>query len=261
MRGRDLVEQDNESATKVAVINAHMAQRLWPGQNPLGKRFRFGREGDFIEVAGVARDGRYVMLGEEPRPFFYLPFQQHYSSPVTLHVRTVNNPAGVLPAIRQALRQLDPHLPIYDVRTMEDHLRASAFALMPLRMGATLAGVQGLLGLLLAVMGIYGVVSYVVSQRTREIGIRMALGAQTFDIIRAVVREGLHLTLYGIGIGLTAAMALVHFLRTLLYGVNPTDALVFTGVTILLASAALLACYVPARRATKVDPMVALRYE
>src|SRR5262249_1394725 len=198
LRGRDFTERDNETATRVAIVTARMAERLWPGQDAVGKRFKWNANGDFWQVIGVARNARYVMIGEEPRPFFYAPLAQRHASPVTLHLWTEGAPAALTPAVRDVLRQLDADLPIYNVRTMEEHLNDSAFAVMPLRFGAVLAGAQGLLGLLLAAMGLYGVVSYVVSQRTREIGVRVALGARRLDILRLVVRDGFRLTLIGL---------------------------------------------------------------
>jgi predicted permease len=261
LRGRDFNQFDIETATKVAIINATMAERLWPGQDPLGRRFKSGAEGDLWQVVGVARNAKYVMLGEEPRPFFYAPLAQRHVSPVTIHLWTDVAPSALTPAVRDVLRQLDPDLPIYNVRSMEDHLNDSAFAMMPLRYGAVLAGAQGLIGLLLAAMGLYGVVSYVASQRTREIGVRVALGARNFDILRLVVRDGLRLTLIGLAIGLVVSLGLAAILTKALYGLAPAATPVFAAITILLAGVATLACYLPARRAMKVDPMTALRCE
>lgn len=261
LQGRNFTRQDTETTPKVAIVNQLMAQRFWPGKDPLGQRFHFGRNGELIEVVGVARAGKYVMLGEEPRPYFYLPLRQNYTSPITLHLQTEGDPGSVIAALRQVLRDLDPHLPIFNVRTMEEHLRESAFGLMPLRLGATLAGVQGLLALALAILGVYGLVAYVVGQRTREVGIRMALGAQKFHVLRLVLREGLVLTLVGAGIGLVAAVGLKVAISKVLYGLAPASAPVFAGVILLLAVVALMACYLPARRAIRVDPIVALRYE
>ena len=261
LQGRDLEARDDAQAPRVVLINQILARRLWGEESPLGKRLRFGRGDDLREVVGVVRDGKYFLLGEEPRSFVYLPLAQHYSPSATLHVRTDGEPLALVPAIRQALADLDPNLPIYNVRTMEEHLRQSALALMPLRMAATLAGVQGLLGLGLAVMGIYGVVAFVVSQRTREIGIRMALGARRMDVLRLVVRDGWNLTLVGLGIGLALALLLALGLSRLLYGLNPMNLPVFAGVALVLAAVALLACYLPARRALRMDPVVALRAE
>jgi len=265
LSGRNFTQRDSETAPKVAIINAVMAERLWPGPNALedalGKRFKLGVDGDFWQVVGVARNAKYVMLGEEPRPFFYTPLAQRHVSPVTLHLWAAGDPAALTPAVRDVLRQMDANLPIYNVRTIEQHLNESAFAMMPLRFGAALAGAQGLLGLLLAAMGLYGVVSYVVSQRTREIGVRMALGARGYDILRLVVRDGLRLTLIGLAIGLLVSLGLTAILTKLLYGLTPAATPVFAAVIVLLAAVALLACYLPARRAARVDPMVALRCE
>jgi putative ABC transport system permease protein len=261
LKGRDFTQFDSETSTKVAIINATMAERLWPGQDPLGRRFKFGVESDFRQVVGVARNAKYVMLGEAPRPFFYAPLAQRRVSPVTLHLWADGDPAALTPAVREVLRQMDPDLPIYNVRTMEDHLGDSAFAMMPLKYGAVLAGAQGLLGLLLAAMGLYGIVSYVVSQRTREIGVRVALGASRFDILRLVVRDGFKLTLIGLAVGLLVSLGFAAILTQVLYGLAPAAAPVFVAVALLLAGVAMLACYLPARRATKVDPMVALRCE
>jgi predicted permease len=260
-RGRSFTDQDNVSRPRVAVINALMAERLWPGQEPLGKRFQLNRDGPLVEVMGVVPTAKYVMLGEEPKPYCYLPLAQHYLSSVTLHVRARGLPASLLPAVREVFAGLDPHLPVYDVRTMDEHLRQSVFAFLPLRMGATMAAVQGLLALGLAVMGLYGVVSYVSTQRTREIGIRMALGASRRDIRQLVVRDGWKLTRVGMIVGLVMALLLSQGLSRLLYGLNPLNPLVYAAVLLLLGGVAWLACYVPARRATRVDPMTALRCE
>ncbi len=261
VQGRDFEARDDAPAPRVVIINQTLARRLWGEADPIGKRLRFGRGDDLREVVGMVRDGKYLLLGEGPRPFVYTPLAQHYSTPATLHIRAEGNPLALVPALRKVLADLDPNLPIYNVRTMDEHLRQSALALMPLRMAATLAGVQGLLALGLAVMGIYGVVAYAVGQRTREIGIRIALGAQRLDVLRLVVREGWHLTLIGLGLGLALALVLALGLSRLLYGLNPMNVPVFGGVLVALAGVALLACYLPARRALRVDPVVALRAE
>ena len=259
--GRAFEENDDREARKVAVVNATMARQLWPGQDALGKRFRFGRDGDWIEVTGVARDGRYVMLAEAPRAYFYLPAAQHYRTPMTLLVRAALDPAALAGPLQALLRELDPDLPVYNVKTMVSHIRESVFGLMPLRMAAALAAVQGMLGLLLAVMGLYSVVAYAAGQRTHEIGVRMALGARRRDVLRLVVRDGLRLTLVGVAVGLLLAFGVGFGLSRLLYGVTAAPAPVLLGVTALLVGVAGLACYLPARRAARVDPMVALRYE
>ena len=259
--GRALGQEDDREGRKVAVVNRTMAQKLWPGQEALGKRFRFGRDGDWIEVVGVARDGRYVMLAEAPRAYFYLPVAQAYRSPMTLLVRSAQDPAALAAPLRALLRELDPDLPVYNVKTVESHIRESVLGLMPLRMAAAMAAVQGMLGLFLAVMGLYAVVAYAASQRTHEIGVRMALGARRRDVLRLVVRDGLRLTRVGVALGLLLALGVGFALSRVLYGVTTAPALVFVGVTTLLVGVAGVACYVPARRAARVDPMVALRYE
>jgi predicted permease len=260
-RGRAFERNDNQGSRPVAVVNGVMARTLWPGQDAVGKRFRFGRNGDWTSVVGVAADGKYVMLAEEPRTYFYLPLDQHYRSPITLIVRGASDPSALVKPLQDLLRELDPDLPIFNLRTMERHIRESVFGLMPLRMGATMAAVQGLLGLFLAVMGLYAVVSYAVTQRTHEIGVRMALGAEPGDVLRLVVREGMRLTSVGVAIGLLVAFGVGFGLSRVLYGVSAVDAGVMAGVTALLVGVAGLACYLPARRATRVDPVVALRYE
>jgi predicted lysophospholipase L1 biosynthesis ABC-type transport system permease subunit len=209
----------------------------------------------------VVADGKYLMLGEEPRPYFYLPLAQRYQSPITLMVRAAGDPDALVAPLRGTLRELDPDLPLFNVRSMEDHVKNSVFGLMPLRMGAAMAAGQGAIGLLLAVMGLYAVVSYTVSRRTREIGVRLALGARRGDVVRLVVRDGLRLTIIGVVIGLVFSLGLGLVLSGALYGVNAMDVGVYAGVTSLLLVVSALACYLPARRATRVDPLVALRTE
>lgn len=261
VRGRSLDATDNERSRLVGMINETMARKLWPGDDAMGKRFRFGRNGDWIEVVGIVSDGKYVMLGEEPRAYFYLPLAQRYRSPITLMVRSPSDPLSLVGPVQGILRNLDPHLPVFNTRTMDAHVRDSVFGLMPLRMGVSLAAGQGLIGLFLAVMGLYAVVSYSVTRRVREIGIRMALGAERTDVLRLVVREGMRLTLVGIVLGLLGSVGLGLVLSQVLYGVKPVDAGVFAGVTALLLAVSALACYMPARRATRVDPLIALRAE
>jgi predicted permease len=261
IRGRILDRRDDERSRRVAVVNESMARRLWPGQDAIGRRFRFGRNGPWIEVVGVAADGKYVMLAEEPRTYFYLPLAQEYRSPMTLMVRSASEPEALVKPLQRLLGELDADLPVFNVRTMDAHVRESVFGLMPLRTGATMAAVQGVTGLLLAVMGLYAVVSYTVTRRIREIGVRMALGAQPGDVVRLVLREGMRLSLVGIAIGLLIAFGVGFVLSRVLYRVTPVDAGVFAGVTVLVLVVSALACYVPARRATRVDPLIALRYE
>jgi predicted permease len=259
--GRDLNEQDQEGKTRSVVVNETFARRFFPGANPtenaLGKRFRTSPDGDFWQIAGVAKDGKYWNIGEDPRAFVWFPIGNQLAFN-TLIVRTTARPESVIGAIRGEFRNLDPNLPVTNVKTLTEHMNLSLF---PARAVAALLAAFGLLALTLAAMGIFGVISYAVSQRTREIGIRMALGAGAKEIFKLVVGQGLTLTLIGVGAGLTLAFIGTRFLSSLLYNVSAVDPLTFAGVTLLLAVVAFLACYFPARRAMKTDPMIALRYE
>jgi predicted permease len=261
LRGRGFTRQDDASHPRVAVINQTLAGQFWPGADPTGRRFRLRHSGQLVEVVGVVPDGKYLMLGEAPRPYFFVPMDQSYRSPMSLLVRTAVDPASLVSAVRGEVKALDPDLPVFNVRSFEEHVRTSALALMPIRMGASMAAVQGVIGLFLALMGLYAVVSYSVSQRTQEIGIRMALGAQRWTVLRLVVKEGMRLTVAGLGIGLVIAAGISFVFAGVLYGVRPLDPQVFGFVTVLLAGVSALACYLPARRAARVDPMLALRSE
>ncbi|HZM87434.1 MAG TPA: ABC transporter permease [Blastocatellia bacterium] len=259
LEGRDFTEWENENRQREAVINETFARRFWPGQSAIGKRFSFdGAAGPWIDVVGVMRDGKYFSLGEDPTPFVYVSLRPESGSFLTMIVRTASEPQSVIGALRSEFQQLDANLPVYSVRTLTEHM---ALPLFPARVAAMLLGSFGLLALMLAAIGIFGVMSYAVSQRTREIGIRMALGASAGAILQLVVGQGLKLIVIGMGIGLAAAFAGTRLMSALLYGVSATDSITFAGIGLLLILVALLACYLPARRATKVDPMVALRYE
>ncbi len=261
VRGRGFTDQDDERAPRVAIVNELMAARFWPGQDPVGKRFRMQNgKGEWLEVVGVTRNGKYTYIFEDPRLYFFVPIEQQYRALRALHVRTAGAPELLAPAIQKEIRALDPDLPIYDVRPMTRVLDGpNGFFL--LQMGALFGGGLGLLGLVLALVGIYGVVSYTASQRTQEIGVRMALGAQPRDILRLVVGHGLLLVSIGIGVGLLAAAGLAHLLQNLLFGVSTVDPATFIGVPVMLGSMAALASYLPALRATRVEPMLALRQE
>jgi len=260
--GRDFTVHDREDAPAVAIINEEAARRLFgSAQNALGKRFRAAREGALMEVVGIARDGRYRNLVEAPRPFLFVPvLQSEYQSQLMLLVRAPSAGQGdsIVADVRRAAQQLDPRVPIFNLNVGAEHLR---FTLWGPRLAAEMAMTFALLALVLATMGLYGVMAYAVSQRTKEIGIRMALGAQTTDVLRLVVGQGLALICAGVVIGLGAALASTRLLRSLLFGVSATDPLTFVAVAMLLAGVALLACWIPARRATQVDPMIALRAE
>jgi len=259
--GRDFHAADEAQAPGVVILNETLARRLFPGENPIGKRLiRYIRgEPKFsLEVVGVVKDAKYQQLTEQPRPQMYLPSPQQYRSVMTLHVHTERDPGELLAAMRREARSLDGNLPIFNAGLLADHLRAS---LAPQRSVVALIGTFGLLALALASIGLYGVMAYTVSQHTREIGIQMALGAQTGDVLKLVVRQGMGLALIGVVIGLIASLALTRLTKTLLFGVSATDPLTFTGVALLLTMIALLACWLPARRATKVDPLTSLRHE
>lgn len=259
VEGRDFTDEDGDTRPRAAVVNETFARRFWPGQPALGKRFSLeGVTGPWTEVIGVMRDGKYFSLGEDPSPFIYVNLRPTDGSYLTLMVRTSSEPQAVIGALRNEFHQLDSNLPVYSVRTMTEHM---ALPLFPARVAATLLGSFGLLALILAAIGIFGVMSYAVSQRTREIGIRMALGADAARILSLVIGQGLKLILFGLGIGLVAAFAGTRLMSSLLYGVSATDSVTFALIAMLLTAVALLACYLPARRATKVDPMIALRYE
>jgi predicted permease len=259
LQGRDFIERDSEAKSREAVVNETFARRFWPGQSAVGKRFSLeSTAGPWVEVAGVMRDGKYFSLSEDPTPFVFLNLRPENGSYLTLMVRTAGEPQSVIGALRGEFQQLDANLPVYSVKTMTEHM---ALPLFPARVAAMLLGSFGLLALILAAIGIFGVMSYAVSQRTREIGIRMALGANSGGILKLVVGHGLKLIVLGMGIGLAGAFAGTRLMSSLLYGLSATDSATFVVIALLLTGVALLACYVPARRATKVDPMVALRYE
>jgi predicted permease len=258
LKGRDFAPTDRENTPRVAVINEAMARRFWPGEEAIGKRFRFHGDQAPIEIVGVVRNSTVINLGEDPRPVAYTPLLQNYAPQVTLHVRTAGSPDSVLGTVRREVQALERNLPLQNVNTVGEII---AQALWAPRMGAGLLGLFGLLALLLAGVGLYGVISYSVGQRTQEIGVRMALGARAVDILRMVVGQGVVLVVVGVGVGIAAALALTRPVSTLLYSVNAADPLIYAGVAAVLVVTALVACYVPARRAMKVDPLVALRYE
>jgi putative ABC transport system permease protein len=262
LRGRDFTVRDGKGAPPVVIINEAMAKRYWPGQDPLGRRIIMGgadnpKNRQVCEVIGVVKTGKYRTLGEPRLPFMYRPFWQNYAPSVKVILR-VQDEASVVAGIRSAVQSIDPNLALYDVETMNQHMLLPLF---PAHAASLTLGVFGGLALLLATMGLYGVMSYLVAQRTREMGIRMALGARRPDVFKLVVGNGMRLTLVGVVIGLAAAAAGTRLLATLLYGIRPTDFVSFAGVTLLLATVALLASYFPARRAMRVDPAVALRHE
>ena len=263
VQGREFTEQDQEKTELVAVVNETFVRRLMrnassPGE-AIGKRVAFNStNGRFRRIVGVARDGKYFNISEDPRPFIWTPMSQDYSSNGILTVRTDGNPELLLAAVRKEVAALDPNLPLFDVKTLTEHMR---FAMFPAKVAATVLGVFGIVALLLSAIGIYGITSYTVAQRTHEIGIRLALGAQLSDVLKLVLSHGLKLTLIGAALGLLGAYLATRAITSVLYGVSATDPLTFGFVSLLLIGVALLACYVPSRRATRVDPLIALRSE
>jgi predicted permease len=263
VHGRAFTEDDEREHSltrKVAIINESMAARYWPGQNPIGRRFRaFNPTDPLLEIVGVARDSKYVLVFEPPRPYIYLPLVRDLSLR-TLHVHAIGDPAALAPRLEREIKNLAPDLPIADLRTMEQSL-AGIFGYLIFRIGALQAGGMGVLGLALALIGVYGVVSFGASLRTREIGIRVALGAQPRDVLRLILGQGLQLVVIGLLIGLAASVVMARALARFLPLVDSTDWITFGSVSAELAVLSLAACYLPARRATRVPAMTALRHE
>jgi predicted permease len=262
VNGREFTDQDREDVERTAIVNETLARRLFhvaSTADVIGKRFSFSSSGGpFVRVVGVVKDGKYFNIAEEPRMFVWTPLAQSYSSSIILVVRTEGRPEPAIAAVRSAVQGLDPTLPLYDVKTMTEHMK---LALFPARVAATVLAGFGLVALTLAAIGIYGVTSYSVAQRTREIGIRMALGAQRRDVLRLILSNGLKLALIGVVIGLVGAALLTKVITSLLFGITPMYVVTFVIVSVGLTIVSLVACYIPARRATKVDPLTALRYE
>ena len=259
VRGRDFTPQDMADRPGVVIVNETFAARHFPGEEAIGHRLSVrGQRGPWLEIVGVVRDSKYIALGERATPFAYLPLAQNHETGMILHVRAAGDPANLVNAVRGEIQSLDRNLPVPGVAPMTDLLDTSLYAA---RMGAVLLGAFGLVALLLASVGLYGVMSFSVSRRTREIGVRMALGAQGRDVLGLVLREGMTLVGLGVGFGVLGAFAATRILAGFLYDVSTLDAATFAAIPVALAVVALAACYIPARRATKVDPMVALRYE
>jgi predicted permease len=262
--GRDFTSQDRAATPRVAIVSESTARRFWPGENPLGQRFWLRARGNAspLEVVGVVEDGKYncswCNRTTTPRPFIFLPFSERFQSRGTLLVKGDDGVGGLAASIRREVRTFDPNLPIFDIMTLQEQFR-EGFLLE--RLGAAVVGAFGALALALAAVGLFGLISFSVAQRTHEIGVRVALGAQRRDVINLVLRQGLTLTAVGVAGGLAGAVGVMHLISSLLYGVKPTDPLTLTVATLTLAGVAFLACYIPALRATKVDPMVALRHE
>jgi predicted permease len=257
--GRAFSDQDTEQTPQVLIVNESMARQLWPGESPLGKRITVWRDEKFPrEIVGVVGNTK-PSLDTEAGPQMYVPYAQDSNwSGMSLVIRTNGDPAAATAAVRSEIRSLDKGIPVFNVKTMNDVL---ALSVGPRRTPMLLLSAFAGVALMLAMIGIYGVTAYHVTQRTQEIGIRMALGAQMADVVKLVLKGGMALALVGIGVGLAGAFLLTRLMTSLLFGVEPTDSVTFVAVSVCLLITALFACYLPARRATKVDPLVALRYE
>jgi predicted permease len=258
VKGRDFTLWDTKSSQRVVIVSQAFVDRYWPNQEALGKQLNSDLTHEWFTVIGVARDSKMTGLNEKPVPFVFLPQYQVYRSTMIIIVRTTADPLAVGKTVEKTIHELNADLVVFDVTTLELREQIASF---PQRIAGTFVGAFGLLALILAAVGIYGVTAYTTRQRTHEIGIRMTLGASKDDILRLVLGHGLRLTLAGVGLGLAASFALTRYLSSLLLGVTSTDALTFSSVTILLCAVALLACFIPTRRAMRVDPIVALRYE
>jgi predicted permease len=264
VRGRNFTSADTETTPLVAIVSESMALQFFPGEDPIGKRFSTGysrtgnRRGEWVEIVGVARNGKYASLSEPDRPVVYMPLAQRHETGVTLYVRASGALGPVVSQIRREIQAIEPNLPVPDTRTMAETIATSLYA--P-RMGAMLLTIFGGLALLLASLGIYGVLAFSVARRTREIGIRMALGADRRSVTTLVLREGMSLVGVGLAIGLGAGFYLSESVRTFLFDVSPRDVTTFVVVPCVLVMVALLACYLPARRALRVDPLTALKAE
>lgn len=259
LRGREFTRQDDQDAPPVAVINDAAAQRFWPGAEAVGRYLRLGSpDATQVQVVGVVQTGQFVSLGEAPRPFIYFPRRQRYSPQLTVHLRTEGDPLAQAAALRDVVREVDPDLPIITLRTMDAH---RGLSMASARIGASLTSGFAVVAVFLAAVGLYGVLAHAVNRRKREIGIRIALGARRATVMTMVFAQGLGLAAVGTALGLLGAFGVSRFLATALYGVPPVDPVTFLVVPILLLGIAAAACYLPARRATRVDPMDALRHE
>ena len=260
-RGRAFLDSDDATAPPVAVINQTMASDFWPGEDPIGKFFRMNNDAARpIEVVGVTGNGKYRTVNEDAQPFFYVPLAQSFAFKRVLQIRTIAASDSLAGAVREQIGALAPGLSIMDIETMNKSLNG-ALGFLVFRLAAIFSAALGTIGLVLGIVGVYGVVSFAASQRTREIGIRLALGASSRDILRLVWKEGLRLVLIGVAAGMLAAWFLSRAMSHLLAGISPIDPVTYLAVTILMCAVGLLACWIPARRAMRVDPMVALRYE
>jgi putative ABC transport system permease protein len=260
VEGRAFTARDDENAPKVAIVTRQFASKLWPGESAIGKRFKVGKDGPMHEVVGVSGDIQYFSIGETPKPFFFRPYAQNYRSGFTVTAHTAVDPASLANQLRATIALLDPTLPVFDVRSFDDHVR-NGRALLGTRIGAWFAGIFGVLALVLASVGVYGLIAYSVAQRTREIGIRVALGARAGAVVGLVVRQGIRIAVAGVLVGVALTFGVTQLLANLLYGVSARDPIIFGSVAIALSAVGAMASLLPARRAATVDPLVALREE
>jgi len=259
MEGRDFDDRDREKTQRVVIVNQRMAQVLWPNESAVGKRIFIGADShDPLEVVGVVKTGKYRTLAEDPRMFFYYPLSQRRPGIMTMVMRTNGDPRNFVGALRHEVQQLDRAVPMSAVKTMEQHM---TWPLWGPSLAATLALAFGVIALLLSSIGLYSVMAYVVSQRTKEVGIRMALGASRQDVLKMITSQGMRLAIVGAGLGLVLALLLAKVMSSLLIGVSGYDITTFVIVAVVLSVVAFVASYLPARRATKVNPLIALRYE
>jgi putative ABC transport system permease protein len=257
LQGRAFTESDDDHAPLVGVINQTMARQLWPGENPIGKRFRTEKESSpLIEVVGLVGDGKYQNIMEDPQPWFYLPLRQEFQSLRAVAVRSAVPPETLITEVEREIRNLAPGMPLFNSATMEQVLDQAQFVF---KLGVDLAGGTGLLGLFIAVVGVYGVVSYAAAQRTREVGIRIALGATPADVLKLILRHGMRLIAAGVAAGVILGWLVTRGIGHIFHG--ETGVIVFAMAAVLLVATGSLACYVPARRAMRLDPMTALRHE
>jgi putative ABC transport system permease protein len=261
LQGRAFAHSDSEFSPQVAIVNQTMAEKFWPNESPIGKAFRKdGPSGSFIEIVGMARDGQYFFISPDPQPYFYVPLAQNFTSFLSLQVRTSLPPESLLPTLQQQIRSIAPNLPVIDARTMPQIIQGFG-GFFVFRLAASLAAALGLMGLSLSVIGVYGIISFGLAQRTQEMGIRIALGAARADILKLALGQGLALVVCGVLAGFVIAWGFTRAMTKLLLGVTNSDPSTYAIAALTLVAVALLACYVPARRAMRVAPMVALRYE
>jgi putative ABC transport system permease protein len=261
LKGRSFTEQDRADAPRVIIVNEALASRYWPNQDVIGKRLGFEDDASkqvWQEIVGVVGNVKHQTLQAEAKPEVYFPYQQSPRNFMAVVVRTSSDPVSMIPAIRSQVFSIDKEQPVFDIMTMDQRIAKSVASS---RFVMLLLGTFSILALVLAAVGIYGTMAYLVTQRTQEIGIRMALGAQKLDVLKLVVGKGMILAVIGTVIGLAAALALTRVMQSLLFEVTPTDSPTFVVVSLVLLIVAFIACYIPARRATRVDPLLALRYE